>query len=98
MEHAYRSSLEMSTPTVPTGLSMLDFITDAKFFRMSFMAAQPVLMYLKSTIDQSWHPEIATKRRVIWQLTSHIYFGEGRRLRAKGPCTGPDSKSKALGK
>ena len=31
---------------------MLDFITDAKFFRISFIAAQPVLMYLKRKISR----------------------------------------------
>jgi len=43
------SSREMSTPTVCTGLSMLDLITEAKFLRMSFMALHPTEMYLKHT-------------------------------------------------
>ena len=41
----HRSSLEMSTPIV-TGLSMLVFITEPKFFRINFIAPQPTVMYL----------------------------------------------------
>ena len=37
----YLSSREISTPTVWIGLSILDFITDAKFFKINFIAPQP---------------------------------------------------------
>ena len=43
---SHRSSLEMSTPIV-TGLSMLVFITEPKFFRINFIAPQPTVMYLR---------------------------------------------------
>ena len=64
----WRSSLEMSMPGVPTGLSMFDFITEAKFFKINFMARQPTLMYsstysaaapdLKQWINQSMDQSI----------------------------------------
>ena len=57
------SSLEISTPTVWMGLSMLVLITEAKFFRMSFMAPQPTLMYL---------PQKGSHKVLLYRISSKI--------------------------
>lgn len=45
----YRSSLDMSTPKLPTGAWTFVLITGPKCFKMSFSVLHPTVTYLKQT-------------------------------------------------